>query len=70
MVSQGGGGWGDPLDRIADDVLGDLHDGIISRGAMFDTYGVVLADDAGTIDFEGTSQRRDLLRHLRLSAKN
>ena len=63
MTSQGGGGWGDPLDREPCDVFDDVQDGIISQNEMFDVYGVVLAVDGRTVDSERTSQRRHLLRN-------
>ena len=65
MTSQGGGGFGDPLDRSADSVLGDFLDGIIGGDAMSDIYGVVPRADGPTVDHAATARRRDLLRHLR-----
>jgi N-methylhydantoinase B len=65
MTSQGGGGFGDPLDRSADSVLGDFLDGIIGRDAMSHIYGVVPGADGRTIDHAATTGRRHLLRRLR-----
>ena len=33
IVTSGGGGWGSPLDRPAEDVLTDVLDGFVSRKA-------------------------------------
>jgi N-methylhydantoinase B len=39
---QGGGGLGDPLDRLPDEVLDDIRKGVVSEAAALETYGVVL----------------------------
>lgn len=62
MKSQGGGGWGDPLERVAEHVLGDVRDGIVSREMAFGIYGVVIAADGRSIEIEATRKKRDLLR--------
>ncbi|HET9945409.1 MAG TPA: hydantoinase B/oxoprolinase family protein [Actinomycetes bacterium] len=41
----GGGGWGDPLDRPADEVLRDVRWGKVSTRGALDDYGVVIAYD-------------------------
>jgi len=55
----GGGGWGDPLDRPADEVLRDVRWGKVStRGALHD-YGVVIAyDDEPFVDAPATQGLR------------
>jgi N-methylhydantoinase B len=62
----GGGGWGDPLDRPADDVAADVRDGYVSVGAAGDRYGVVLELDERTgevtVDTPATAARRAELR--------
>ena len=45
IVTPGGGGWGAPVDRPADDVLADVLDGFVSEAAAAQDYGVVLAGD-------------------------
>ncbi|MCY4451530.1 MAG: hydantoinase B/oxoprolinase family protein [Immundisolibacterales bacterium] len=45
IVTPGGGGWGAPVDRPADDVLSDVLDGFVSEAAAARDYGVVLAGD-------------------------
>jgi N-methylhydantoinase B len=62
MTSQGGGGWGDPLERSVEAVLNDVRDGIISRRKARDTYGVVIADDGRSVDHVGTKRSREMLR--------
>jgi N-methylhydantoinase B len=68
MASQGGGGWGDPLERNVALVLADVQDGIISQDAALHIYGVVLAEDGRTIDHPRTKQHRDLRRNEHASA--
>jgi len=41
-VTQGGGGYGDPLDRPPADVLADVSDGLVSLAAADHDYGVVI----------------------------
>ncbi|WP_435181313.1 hydantoinase B/oxoprolinase family protein [Halorussus sp. AFM4] len=55
--SGGGGGHGDPHDRLPEVVRADVIDGYVSREAARDTYGVVLHDD-NSIDHEATRALR------------
>lgn len=57
VVSGGGGGYGDPFDRPAGEVWGDVTQGYVSRGAALRDYGVVIADD-GSIDQHATAASR------------
>ena len=62
-VSSGGGGWGNPLDRDAEQVRRDLRDEWISSETARDVFGVVVKDDLEkTIDQEATEARRAELR--------
>jgi len=61
---QGGGGYGDPLDREPELVAGDLRDGYVSAAAAHDVYGVVL-DAAGAPDTAATEARRGEIRSRR-----
>jgi N-methylhydantoinase B len=45
-VSTGGGGWGNPHERDAEQVRLDVRDGIVSRAAAAEIFGVVLSEDA------------------------
>jgi N-methylhydantoinase B len=46
VVTTGGGGWGDPLEREPELVLGDVRDGKVSLAAAREDYGVVLVETA------------------------
>ena len=62
LVSQGGGGFGDPLERDADQVMQDVVNGIVSvEGARAD-YGVVVDGAEGNckIDCQATYTRTRL----------
>jgi N-methylhydantoinase B len=62
MASQGGGGWGDPLDRKEEHVLADVRDGVVSEEAAKSVYGVVLRDGGRAVDQAKTTRQRGLLR--------
>jgi N-methylhydantoinase B len=55
--SSGGAGWGEPLDREPERVRWDVVEGLVSRQAARDRYGVVLCED-DTVDEAATSQLR------------
>jgi N-methylhydantoinase B len=61
LMTTGGGGWGDPLERETDLVLLDVVQGKISLGSARDDYGVVLtgSGDAVTVDEAATSALRE-----------
>jgi N-methylhydantoinase B len=61
---QGGGGYGDPLDRAASQVAQDVSTRIVSSAVAHDIYGVVLA--GGNVDEEATRKRRETMRRERL----
>ena len=61
--SSGGGGWGDPLDRDPQEVLGDIRNGYITEARAASLFGVVSKD--GELDVAGTAARRDDLRRAR-----
>ena len=58
QVSPGGGGWGNPLERQADLVLRDVRDGVVSRKAAAEDYGVVLTADGRAVDAAATGAAR------------
>ena len=66
--SPGGGGWGDPLEREPGRVLRDARDGVISRSAARDVYGVAIGADGRSVDAAATRRRRDALRAERAPA--
>ena len=57
-LSPGGGGWGDPLRRDPERVLRDARDGILSREAAENLYGVALGSEGRTVDLEATERLR------------
>ena len=60
----GGGGWGDPLERDAALVAADAAEGLISRRAARELYGVVLQGSM-SLDESATQRLRDQLRSRR-----
>src|SRR5207237_2161779 len=62
VVTTGGGGWGDPLEREPALVLADVVEGRVSAARARDDYGVVLVDAGDTdglaVDEPGTAQLR------------
>jgi N-methylhydantoinase B len=62
IVSQGGGGFGDPLERAPEQIMRDVVDGFVSADKALAEYGVVIvgADGDQTIDWEST---RDVRSH-------
>jgi N-methylhydantoinase B len=70
---QGGGGYGDPLDRDPGQVLADVLDQRVSRECARQLYGVVLTGAAGpggqaAVDAAATAQARRAQRQRRLAA--
>jgi len=69
VVTTGGGGWGDPLEREPELVRGDVIDGKVSLAAARADYGVVLAlgkgEDEYEIDRGATEKLRAELRATR-----
>ncbi|WP_210485646.1 hydantoinase B/oxoprolinase family protein [Microvirga antarctica] len=60
IMTPGGGGYGDPLDRPAEQVLSDVLLGYISLACARDDYGVVIADEE--LDRGATTALRATLR--------
>ena len=50
IVLDGGGGWGDPFERPADEVRHDALEGLISVAGAAERYGVVLHPRTMDID--------------------
>ncbi|MFB6156708.1 MAG: hydantoinase B/oxoprolinase family protein [Haloferacaceae archaeon] len=64
-VWQGGGGYGDPLDRDPERVAADVRRGYVSREQAREVYGVVVED--GTVNGTATAERRRTIREERLT---
>ncbi len=64
----GGGGYGDPLDRDPVAVAEDVVAGVVSAEAAHNVYGVVLNGSAGGHDLDGTTALRGEMRLGRLMA--
>ena len=71
-ILAGGGGWGDPLERDAQQVLEDVRDGKVSVAAAAAEYGVVLTADENAVDMAATHTARDSIRQrgLPIAAKS
>lgn len=53
-----GGGYGDPLERNPELVLGDVLDGYVSMAGAREDYGVVIDEQNLTVDHEATERLR------------
>jgi N-methylhydantoinase B len=62
IMTPGGGGWGDPLQRDVASVQGDVLDGFVSLQSARDDYGVVLTPHTCEIDMAATHQLRQSMR--------
>jgi N-methylhydantoinase B len=71
VVSQGGGGYGDPLEREPDLVVADVAEGLVSPGAARLVYGVVIDEAPGypRLDHEATTTARNAIRADRLGGR-
>jgi len=65
VVTAGGGGWGDPLDRDPARVRADVIDEYVSLEAARDQYGVVLASGTFDVDREATARLRATMQAAR-----
>jgi N-methylhydantoinase B len=65
----GGGGYGDPLERDPEAVLADCRQGVVSREVGRSVYGVIVDDALDAVDVAATEQRRRSLRSARTARK-
>ena len=66
VITTGGGGWGDPFARDAEQVRLDVIRGVVSSTAAGEQYGVVLAEDWDRhVDVAGTRELRASLQATR-----
>jgi N-methylhydantoinase B len=61
----GGGGFGDPLERTPDRVVADIENDLVSVEAARDVYGVAV-DDTGALDAQATQDLRSRRRAARI----
>jgi N-methylhydantoinase B len=64
VVTAGGGGWGNPLERDVDLVRADVVDGYVSIEAARDQYGVVFSPRTFDVDVDATRALRSELARL------
>ena len=65
----GGGGYGDPLDRDPEAVAADVRGGVISAEAAREVYGTVLAEGGKGIDRDATDALRKSMRAARIAVE-
>ena len=67
LISQGGGGFGDPLDRAPEQVRDDVVNGFVSTETALEDYGVVFKKSARelVLDPEQTAKNRALKKQTR-----
>ncbi|MEE8461762.1 MAG: hypothetical protein V3S50_06530 [Acidobacteriota bacterium] len=65
VLTPGGGGWGDPLERESSKVLDDITLGLVSMTSAEKDYGVVIDPDQRVVQEEKTQELRELLRRSR-----
>ena len=58
LITPGGGGWGDPLERDIDAVRMDVVRRLVSHGSAERDYGVVMDPDTFEVDVAATERRR------------
>ena len=58
VLTTGGGGWGDPLEREASEVLTDYLDQYVSLERGRTDYGVVIDPRSKTVDLAATAKER------------
>lgn len=66
LRQDGGGGYGDPLDRDPELVLQDVMAGDVTIDAARDVYGVVVDESKGLVEGAATRAERRALRASRL----
>ncbi|TMA74057.1 MAG: hypothetical protein E6J77_24165, partial [Deltaproteobacteria bacterium] len=65
FANASGSGFGDPLERDPDRVLGDLRDGYVTPATARSVYGVVVTDGGRAVDVAATATARDAIRAAR-----
>ena len=65
ILSSGGGGYGDPMDRAVERVASDVADGLVTPDAARRDYGVVIDPETLTVDERATAHLRSTRRRER-----
>ena len=65
ILTPGGGGWGDPLERNPETVRLDVVRSLVSLDAARKDYGVIVDSERLELDLLGTQQLREKLRARR-----
>jgi N-methylhydantoinase B len=65
FANASGSGFGDPLERDPDRVLGDLRDGYVTPATARSVYGLVVTDGGRAVDVAPTATARDAIRAAR-----
>ncbi len=65
VMTPGGGGWGDPLDREPEKVVRDVTLGLVSMGSAKEDYGVMMDPHKIKVLAKETKEQRETLRHSR-----
>ncbi len=65
----GGGGYGDPLERDVSLVAEDVKNGLVSLECAAEVYGAILQPDTLEIDEKRTGEKREAIRQIRARAK-
>jgi N-methylhydantoinase B len=65
VIWQGGGGWGDPLEREASAVGNDVLAGAVTPETAHEIYGVIV-NGGGIVDMAATERRREEIRKARV----
>jgi N-methylhydantoinase B len=66
---QGGGGYGDPLQRDPDLVALDVEEGFVTASAAAEYYGVALSAQGGSVDAKATAEKRHAALRARLDGQ-
>jgi N-methylhydantoinase B len=62
LDTPGGGGYGEPAARPAEQVLADVREGFVSAEAAEREYGVVLTADGSAVDAGATAKKRNQMK--------
>jgi N-methylhydantoinase B len=65
MRTENGGGYGDPLERDVGMVAKDVNDGLVSKEAAREVYGVAIDSERNRVDLPATQTLRSKLKEER-----